>query len=206
MQRVGFRRFCLDLAQEFGISGLIRNLADGSVELIIQGDSEKIERFLSSLNRAPKPIVIREISKEEIEVDPSLKYFRIEYGPLEEELQEGFGAMQSLFMEYWDEFRDYREEFREFRDEFRDYREEFREFRDEFRDYREEFREFSGDTRKEFNFLLRRYGEISEKLTEILETLREESRETREELRKAIEMLANAIEKIDKKIEDRTSE
>ena len=192
MQRVGFRRFCLDLAQEFGISGLIRNLADGSVELIIQGDSEKIERFLSSLNRAPKPIVIREISKEEIEVDPSLKYFRIEYGPLEEELQEGFGAMQSLFMEYWDEFRDYREEFRE--------------FRDEFRDYREEFREFSGDTRKEFNFLLRRYGEISEKLTEILETLREESRETREELRKAIEMLANAIEKIDKKIEDRTSE
>ena len=178
MQRVGFRRFCLDLAQEFGISGLIRNLADGSVELIIQGDSEKIERFLSSLNRAPKPIVIREISKEEIEVDPSLKYFRIEYGPLEEELQEGFGAMQSLFMEYWDEFRD----------------------------YREEFREFSGDTRKEFNFLLRRYGEISEKLTEILETLREESRETREELRKAIEMLANAIEKIDKKIEDRTSE
>ncbi|MEM0328381.1 MAG: hypothetical protein QXN53_07400 [Thermoproteota archaeon] len=37
----------------------------------------------------------------------SLRNFRIRFGPLAEELQEGFGAMEK-------EFRDYRNEFRDF--------------------------------------------------------------------------------------------
>lgn len=47
--------------------------------------------------------------------DPNLRYFQGAYGPLAEEPQEGFGAMQA-------EFRDYRTEFKGFIGEFRDYR------------------------------------------------------------------------------------
>ena len=107
VQRVGLRRFCLELAQELGLSGRIRNLPNGSVEMIIQGEKGKLDEFLSSLERAPRPISIRDISKEEIEVDPSLEYFSVEFGSLEEELQEGFGAMHSVFLEYWGEFREF---------------------------------------------------------------------------------------------------
>ncbi|MEM0481623.1 MAG: hypothetical protein QXM16_01890 [Nitrososphaerota archaeon] len=71
-----------------------------------------------------------------------LKIFKIRYGKLADELQEGLGAMQTIFTSYWGEFRDFRTEFKDFRSEFRDFRERFKDFGVEFRDFRKEFREF----------------------------------------------------------------
>ncbi len=78
---------------------------------------------------------MKKIEQAETRPRPNLKHFQIRYNKLADELQEGFGAMQTTFLTYW-------EEFREFRNEFRDFRNEFRDFRNEFRDYRAEFREF----------------------------------------------------------------
>jgi mevalonate kinase len=83
-----------------------------------------------------------------------MKKFTIVYGKLADELQEDFGAMQEVFMQYWKEFRN----------------------------YREEFRNFTKRTDENFKLILNKYGEISEKLTIILETLVKESKETREML------------------------
>jgi acylphosphatase len=154
VQRVGYRRFVLDSAQELGLSGYVRNEKDGSVTVFVQGDDAVVEKFIEMLKSPPQPAYVRSVDIKEVKPNPRLKYFAIKPSPLHEELQEGFGAMQSIFIDYWGEFRgfvgefrDYRQEFRDFREEFRDYRQEFRGFVGEFRDYRNEFRDFRQEFR-----------------------------------------------------------
>jgi acylphosphatase len=203
VQRVGYRRHVLDSAQELGLSGYVRNEKDGSVTVFVQGDDAAVEKFIEKLKTPPQPAHVKSLEVKDARPRPALKYFMIKPSPLHEELQEGFGAMQSIFIDYWGEFRGFVGEFRgfvgEFRDyrqEFRDYRQEFRDFREEFRDYRNEFREFARRTDDNFKAIMEKYGEISEKLTTILETLTRESRETREMLNETMKLLREALEKL----------
>jgi acylphosphatase len=144
VQRVGYRRHVLDSAQELGLSGYVRNEKDGSVTVFVQGDDAAVEKFIEKLKTPPQPAHVKSLEVKDARPRPALKYFTIKPSPLHEELQEGFGAMQSIFIDYWGEFRGFVGEFRDYRQEFRDYRQEFRDFREEFRDYRNEFREFAG--------------------------------------------------------------
>jgi acylphosphatase len=186
VQRVGYRRFVLEAAQEIGVSGYVRNEPDGSVTVFVQGEEGLVEQFLVRIREPPPPITIKSFEVKDSKLSPKIKFFRIEFGSFGEELQEGFGSMER-------EFRDYRQEFRGFVGEFRDYRQEFRGFVGEFRDYRQEFRGFAERTDKNFQALAEKYGEISEKLTLILETLRRESDETRRELTRAVDSLTELI-------------
>ncbi|MCL7402287.1 MAG: acylphosphatase [Thaumarchaeota archaeon] len=196
VQRVGYRRFILDTAQELGLSGYVKNERDGSVTIFTQGDEIILERFIEMVKSPPQPAYIKSIDIRDVKPRPAIKYFTIKPSPLHEELQEGFGAMQSIFMEYWREFRDFRSEFRDYRQEFRDFREEFRDYREEFRSFVNEFREFARRTDENFKMIMEKYGEISEKLTIILETLVKESRETREMLNETMKLLREALEKL----------
>jgi acylphosphatase len=205
VQRVGFIGQILDVAQELRLSGHAKNLPDGSIEIFIQGEKEQLTKFLETLKHPHPPAKVTEIKSEEATVNPEIKQFKLVYGELGEELQEGFGTMQTIFAEYWEDFKDYRGEFKnyrgefkDFRHEFKDYREEFRDYRQEFRDYREEFRDFVKRTEENFKLILNRYGEISEKMTVILETLIKESKETREMLNETMKMLKEALEKLGK--------
>jgi len=182
VQRVGYRRFVLDSAQELGLSGHVKNERDGSVTVFAQGNGDALEKFIEMLKSPPPPAHVKSIDVKEAKPRPAIKYFTIKPSPLHEELQEGFGAMQSIFIDYWKEFRDYR-------DEFRDYRNEFRSFVSEFRD-------FARRTDENFKLIMEKYGEISEKLTTILETLTRESRETREMLNETMKLLKEALEKL----------
>jgi len=195
VQRVGFRRYILDLAQELGLAGHVKNLPDGSVEVFAQGPQDILNSFLDRIKKSPPPVLIKNIQVREVSPKPEVKTFRIVFGELAEELQEGFGAMQSIFMEYWKEFREFRKEFRDFREEFRG---EFRDFREEFREFRGEFRSFVKATNENFKLVMEKYGEISNKLTTILETLVKKSKETREILNETMKSLRKAIEKLGK--------
>ena len=46
VQGVGFRWFASRKARQLGITGWIRNLEDGSVEMEVQGEPERVERLL----------------------------------------------------------------------------------------------------------------------------------------------------------------
>jgi mevalonate kinase len=59
------------------------------------------------LKSPPPPAYVKSIDVKEAKPRPAIKYFTIKLSPLHEELQEGFGAMQSIFMEYWKEFREF---------------------------------------------------------------------------------------------------
>lgn len=177
VQRVGFRRYILDLAQDLHLTGYAKNLPDGSIEIFIQGEKKQLSIFLETLKQPPPPANISELKEKETTTNPEIKEFKLIYGELAEELQEGFGGMQTIFTEYWKEFRDYRHEFR---------------------DYREEFRDFVKRTDENFKLISDKYGEISDKLTVILETLIKESKETREMLNETMKTLKNALERLAK--------
>jgi acylphosphatase len=148
VQRVGYRRFVLDTAQELGLTGYVKNEKDGSVTVFTQGDDAVVEKFIEMLKSPPQPAHVRSVDVKDARPRPALKYFAIKPSPLHEELQEGFGAMQTIFTDYWGEFRNFVGEFRDYRQEFRDFRQEFRDFRQEFKDYREEFRDFRDESLK----------------------------------------------------------
>ena len=50
VQGVGFRYRTARLARGYNVSGYVRNLADGSVELVAQGDDDEVNRFLAELD------------------------------------------------------------------------------------------------------------------------------------------------------------
>ncbi len=51
VQGVGFRYFCLQTAQEFGLRGWVRNLPDGSVEMEAEGDEAILQEFLAHVGK-----------------------------------------------------------------------------------------------------------------------------------------------------------
>jgi len=197
VQRVGYRKLVLDAAQEFEVSGSVRNVPDGSVEIFVQGEDDSVAKFLDAI-RCPPLGQVEGVEEKESSFNPEVQHFRVVYGEIGDELQEGFGAMQSVFTEYWKDFKDYRAEFSDHRKDFRDYRAEFKGFKAEFEDYRKEFRDYAERTDRNFQIILDRYGEISDKLTVILETLVKESRETREILNENIRLLKESVDKLTK--------
>jgi acylphosphatase len=53
VQGVGFRYFTQDIAEREGLTGVVRNLPDGRVEAVAEGDSESLTRFEAALRRGP---------------------------------------------------------------------------------------------------------------------------------------------------------
>ena len=53
VQGVGFRFFAQEMAQRDGLSGRVRNLPDGRVEVEAEGDEETLARFEAALWRGP---------------------------------------------------------------------------------------------------------------------------------------------------------
>lgn len=50
VQGVGFRYSTLQVAKEFDVSGFVRNLADGRVHLVVEGDEVTVKAFLAELD------------------------------------------------------------------------------------------------------------------------------------------------------------
>lgn len=53
VQGVGFRFFTQDAARREGLSGQVTNLADGSVEAVVEGEAEAMDRFERAVRRGP---------------------------------------------------------------------------------------------------------------------------------------------------------
>jgi acylphosphatase len=51
VQGVGFRATARHLADGFDVAGSVRNCADGSVELVVQGEREEVDRYVAAITR-----------------------------------------------------------------------------------------------------------------------------------------------------------
>jgi hydrogenase maturation protein HypF len=62
VQGVGFRPFCYRLASELGLSGFVRNTGDGGVQIVLEGERDRIVRFLELLRKEHPPLAdVREL-------------------------------------------------------------------------------------------------------------------------------------------------
>ncbi|MGB3922284.1 MAG: acylphosphatase [Minisyncoccia bacterium] len=51
VQIVMYRSFARARAHKLGLKGTVRNLADGTVEVIAQGEEEKLKKFIDELHK-----------------------------------------------------------------------------------------------------------------------------------------------------------
>ncbi len=61
VQGVGFRAAAVRQAHLLGVTGWVRNAADGSVEALIQGEPEQVDQMLSWLHRGPPSAKVAEV-------------------------------------------------------------------------------------------------------------------------------------------------
>lgn len=76
VQHVGFRYTALYLARRLGLTGWVRNLQDGSVQMEVQGDLAQIRQFLIKLKSQPH-LHISKAMIEEIPVLSGENRFRV---------------------------------------------------------------------------------------------------------------------------------
>jgi acylphosphatase len=65
VQGVGFRWFTHDAAAREGVQGWVRNLADGSVEVFVEGEVESVQRLEAAMRRGPASARVEEVTTEE---------------------------------------------------------------------------------------------------------------------------------------------
>lgn len=53
VQGVGFRYFTLSIANELGLFGWVRNMPDGSVQLVAEGPAAQLDKFVNCLRIGP---------------------------------------------------------------------------------------------------------------------------------------------------------
>jgi acylphosphatase len=53
VQGVGYRDFCVRRARSLGLAGWVRNRLDGSVEVLLQGPAEALDRMDADLRAGP---------------------------------------------------------------------------------------------------------------------------------------------------------
>jgi acylphosphatase len=64
VQGVGFRYFTRDAAEKLRISGFVRNLRDGRVEVFAMGTPEQHAELLAMLERGPRFSSVSEVREE----------------------------------------------------------------------------------------------------------------------------------------------
>jgi len=57
VQGVGFRFTCQSVARGFEVTGYVRNLADGRVELVAEGGSSELDDFLTAIRLEMSPYI-----------------------------------------------------------------------------------------------------------------------------------------------------
>jgi acylphosphatase len=65
VQGVGFRMFAEAAAAREGVHGWVRNVPDGSVEALLEGEAESVDRVEAALRRGPASARVERVDVEE---------------------------------------------------------------------------------------------------------------------------------------------
>lgn len=61
VQRVGYRDWAVRRAQALGITGWVRNLADGRVEIVAMGEDEAVAEMVEAARAGPPMAEVRDV-------------------------------------------------------------------------------------------------------------------------------------------------
>jgi acylphosphatase len=62
----GFRWFAHDAAAREGLHGWVRNLADGTVEIVAEGERDSVDRLEAAIHRGPPSARVERVAVEEL--------------------------------------------------------------------------------------------------------------------------------------------
>ncbi len=79
VQGVFFRASVIRRARELGLTGYVRNLHDGSVEVHAEGDKQRLERLVDYLQVGPPGARVREVETKWSDYTGDYTGFSIEY-------------------------------------------------------------------------------------------------------------------------------
>ncbi len=79
VQGVGFRFFAVRAARRHGLDGWVRNLHDGGVEALAQGEPASLEAFGTELRRGPAGARVASVEEAEAAVDEGLEGFDVRF-------------------------------------------------------------------------------------------------------------------------------
>jgi acylphosphatase len=78
VQGVGFRYTTARIARRHPVDGFVRNLADGRVQLVVEGDAETLDRFVDEVAAAFEGMV-RDVQVERRASSEEFDGFRIRF-------------------------------------------------------------------------------------------------------------------------------
>ncbi len=62
VQGVGFRYWCREMAQQLGVTGWVRNLFNGDVEVVAEGSSEQLNELLKWCRKGPPYAFVKDVT------------------------------------------------------------------------------------------------------------------------------------------------
>jgi len=79
VQGVGFRHFVYQKALQLDIKGYVKNLYDGSIEILAMGDKQNMHDFIMLAMDGPSRAEVMKISYEDIFVSKEYNDFTVSY-------------------------------------------------------------------------------------------------------------------------------
>lgn len=80
VQGVGFRYFVIREASARGVTGWVRNRADGSVELLAEGPRAALDELIEALRRGPPAARVTSVETNWLEGGPEHRGFQMRDG------------------------------------------------------------------------------------------------------------------------------
>jgi acylphosphatase len=78
VQGVGFRYFVQHAGNRLGLEGNVRNCADSTVEIVVEGNEKKIAEFIKQVEKGPSLARVQRVDVLDIPVQGTFGSFLIE--------------------------------------------------------------------------------------------------------------------------------
>jgi acylphosphatase len=79
VQGVFYRAFARDIATQLGLKGWVRNVSDGSVEALLEGDRQEIEQAIRHCHLGPPGARVDDIDVRWEDYQGDLQVFQVRY-------------------------------------------------------------------------------------------------------------------------------
>jgi len=79
VQGVGFRAFTENIAENLGVKGYVRNLPDGTVEVVAEADKQTLDELCSKLKAGPSMAYVDELAITEKQFTGEFRDFSVKF-------------------------------------------------------------------------------------------------------------------------------
>lgn len=79
VQGVGFRHFTTVNARKYSVGGWVKNLPDGRVEAIFEGEEASVEQMIEACREGPRSARVADVSVHDEEPTGKFQSFKVRY-------------------------------------------------------------------------------------------------------------------------------